>query len=293
MISDISRIAGTLYVVATPIGCLDDLTPRAAETLKNADIIAAEDTRTSYPLLSKLGVDAKLISYHKFNERSRVEELLDKLNSGLNIALISDAGTPCISDPGCILVEAAAASGIKVVAVCGACAAISAASISGFDLTSFAFYGFVPRENGEIKKLWDKMLTDSVKTAIFYESPMRITSTVASVAEAIPSAKLCVCNDLTKLHERIYRGSPAEVLAELEGNPNHKKGEYSIVMEIPDIEESAEDKPLPETLLFDYILKNDCSIKQAVAAVTASGAYSKKELFAAGVRLKDMLADED
>ena len=292
MTSDTSRNAGTLYVVATPIGCLDDLTPRAAETLKNADIIAAEDTRTSYPLLSKLGVDAKLISYHKFNERSRVDELLEKLNSGYNIALISDAGTPCISDPGCILVEAAAAAGIKVTAVCGACAAVSAASISGFDLTSFAFYGFVPRENGEIKKLWNKMLADSIKTAIFYESPMRITSTVASVAETFPTARLCVCNDLTKLHERIYRGTPAEVLDELENNPNHKKGEYSLVMELPETIQEDEDKPLPETLLFDYILKNECSIKQAVAAVTSAGTYSKKELFAAGVRLKDMLSDE-
>ncbi|MBE6885062.1 MAG: 16S rRNA (cytidine(1402)-2'-O)-methyltransferase [Ruminococcaceae bacterium] len=292
MISDTMNPVGTLYVVATPIGCLDDLTPRAAETLKAADIIAAEDTRTSWPLLSKLGIDSKLISYHKFNERSRVEELLDKLNNGCQIALISDAGTPCISDPGCILVEAAAAAGIKVVAVCGACAAVSAASVSGFDLTSFAFYGFVPRETGEIKKLWSRMLNDSIKTAIFYESPMRITATIASLAETAPAARLCVCNDLTKLHERIYRGSPTEVLAELEANPNHKKGEYTIVMETPTVPAEEEEKPLPETLLFDYLMKNDCSIKEAVAAVAAKGVYSKKELFAAGVRLKALLNDE-
>ena len=289
MNSDIS--SGKLYVVATPIGCLDDLTPRAADVLKRVPVIAAEDTRTSWPLLSKLGVEAKLVSYHKFNERSRVDELLGELASGRDIALISDAGTPCVSDPGCILVEAAAAAGYDVVAVCGACAAVSAASVSGFDLTSFAFYGFVPRENGEIRKLWGRILSDSVKTAVFYESPMRILTTLASLREASPDAKLCVCNDLTKLHERIYRGSPDEVISELETNPNYQKGEYTIVIQPPESSGEKRNTLLPEALLLDCILREDCSIKDAVAAVTKQGVYSKKELYAAGMRLRDMLAE--
>lgn len=289
MNSDIS--SGKLYVVATPIGCLDDLTPRAADVLKRVPVIAAEDTRTSWPLLSKLGVEAKLVSYHKFNERSRVDELLGELASGRDIALISDAGTPCVSDPGCILVEAAAAAGYDVVAVCGACAAVSAASVSGFDLTSFAFYGFVPRENGEIRKLWERILSDSVKTAVFYESPMRILTTLSSLREAAPDAKLCVCNDLTKLHERIYRGSPDEVISELETNPNYQKGEYTIVMQPPESSGDKRNTLLPEALLLDCILREDCSIKDAVAAVTKQGVYSKKELYAAGMRLRDMLAE--
>ena len=289
MNSDIS--SGKLYVVATPIGCLDDLTPRAADVLKRVPVIAAEDTRTSWPLLSKLGVEAKLVSYHKFNERSRVDELLGELASGRDIALISDAGTPCVSDPGCILVEAAAAAGYDVVAVCGACAAVSAASVSGFDLTSFAFYGFVPRENGEIRKLWERILSDSVKTAVFYESPMRILTTLSSLREAAPDAKLCVCNDLTKLHERIYRGSPDEVISELETNPNYQKGEYTIVMQPPESSGEKRNTLLPEALLLDCILREDCSIKDAVAAVTKQGVYSKKELYAAGMRLRDMLAE--
>ena len=221
-----------------------------------------------------------------------MDELLGELASGRDIALISDAGTPCVSDPGCILVEAAAAAGYDVVAVCGACAAVSAASVSGFDLTSFAFYGFVPRENGEIRKLWERILSDSVKTAVFYESPMRILTTLSSLREAAPDAKLCVCNDLTKLHERIYRGSPDEVISELETNPNYQKGEYTIVIQPP--ESSGEKKrntPLPEALLLDCILREDCSIKDAVAAVTKQGVYSKKELYAAGMRLRDMLAE--
>ena len=289
MNSDIS--SGKLYVVATPIGCLDDLTPRAADVLKRVPVIAAEDTRTSWPLLSRLGVEAKLVSYHKFNERSRVDELLGELASGRDIALISDAGTPCVSDPGCILVEAAAAAGYDVVAVCGACAAVSAASVSGFDLTSFAFYGFVPRENGEIRKLWERILSDSVKTAVFYESPMRILTTLSSLREAAPDAKLCVCNDLTKLHERIYRGSPDEVMGELETNPNYQKGEYTIVMQPPESSGEKGNALLPEALLLDCILREDCSIKDAVAAVTKQGVYSKKELYAAGMRLRDMLAE--
>ena len=289
MNSDIS--SGKLYVVATPIGCLDDLTPRAADVLKRVQVIAAEDTRTSWPLLSKLGVEAKLVSYHKFNERSRVDELLGELASGRDIALISDAGTPCVSDPGCILVEAAAAAGYDVVAVCGACAAVSAASVSGFDLTSFAFYGFVPRENGEIRKLWGRILSDSVKTAVFYESPMRILTTLSSLREAAPDAKLCVCNDLTKLHERIYRGSPDEVISELETNPNYQKGEYTIVIQPPESSGEKRSALLPEALLLDCILREDCSIKDAVAAVTKQGVYSKKELYAAGMRLRDMLAE--
>lgn len=289
MISDI--ISGKLYVVATPIGCLDDLTPRAASVLKKVPIIAAEDTRTSWPLLSKLNVSAKLVSYHKFNERSRVDELIDELAAGNDIALISDAGTPCISDPGCILVEAAADAGYEVVAVCGACAAISALSISGFDLTSFAFYGFVPRENSEIKKLWERILSDSVRSAVFYESPMRIISTITSLCEHIPAAELCVCNDLTKLHERIYRGTPETVLAELSSNPNHQKGEYSIVMQPPEPEEKSDKALLPEALLLDHILRNECSVKDAVAAVTKQGIYSKKELYSAGIRLRDMLSE--
>ena len=282
---------GKLYVVATPIGCLDDLTPRAAAVLGRVPIIAAEDTRTSWPLLSRLGVEAKLVSYHKFNERSRVDELLGELAAGRDIALISDAGTPCVSDPGGILVEAAAAAGYGVVAVCGACAAVSAASVSGFDLTSFAFYGFVPRESGEMKKLWARILGDSVKTAVFYESPMRIIATLSSLRDAAPEAKLCVCNDLTKLHERIYRGSPAEVVAELSANPNCQKGEYTVVMQPPEPAEKSEGALLPEALLLDCILRSGCSIKEAVAATAKQGVYSKKELYAAGMRLRDILAE--
>ena len=290
-ISDISSGAGRLYVVATPIGCLDDLTPRAADILKRAPIIAAEDTRTSWPLLSGLGVEGRLVSYHKFNERSRVDSLLAELAAGNDIALISDAGTPCVSDPGGILVRAAADAGFEVIAVCGACAAVSAASVSGFDLTSFAFYGFVPRECGETAKFFGQMLSDSVKTAVFYESPMRILSTISALCELAPDALLCVCNDLTKLHERIYRGTPAEVLGELQANPNFQKGEYTVVMQTPERTEKPADVPLPEALLLNFILKNSATVKDAVNALSADGPYSKKELYAAGVRLRGMLAE--
>ena len=169
-----------LYVVATPIGNLNDLTPRMREALERADLIAAEDTRVTMKLLNFLGLKKPMVSYYE-HALQKGEGILRRIEAGESCALCSDAGMPCVSDPGCILVEAAAAAGYDVVAVCGACAAVSAASVSGFDLTSFAFYGFVPRENGEIRKLWGRILSDSVKTAVFYESPMLDCSYIHTV----------------------------------------------------------------------------------------------------------------
>jgi 16S rRNA (cytidine1402-2'-O)-methyltransferase len=193
-------------------------------------LILCEDTRTSFPLLKKFEIDTRLKSYHKFNERESIQSVIDMLAADNDVALITDAGTPCVSDPGAKLVEAAANEGIEVTPVPGACAAIAALSISGFNAVSFVFRGFLPRKKGELKRVLVATLTEPSPISIFYESPMRIISTVTAMTEVIPVSKVCLCNDLTKSHERIYRGLPGEILDELEHNSKASKGEYTIVL---------------------------------------------------------------
>ncbi|MDR2360671.1 MAG: 16S rRNA (cytidine(1402)-2'-O)-methyltransferase [Oscillospiraceae bacterium] len=219
-----------LYIVAVPIGNADDLSPRAAETLRTADLILCEDTRTSFPLLKRHGIETPLKSYHKFNERERAEDIAELLRGGSNIALISDAGTPCVSDPGAVLTAAAVAEGVSVSAVPGPCAAIAALSISGFNAASFVFRGFLPRKKGQLAKVISTTLTEPSPVTIFYESPLRIITSAACMADEIPDSRVCLCNDLTKPHERVYRGTPKQILEELQANRNASKGEYTIVI---------------------------------------------------------------
>ncbi len=283
---------GTLYVVATPIGNREDITQRAVKILREADLIAAEDTRNTKKLLGMYDISNKTVSNHKFNEQSGRDRLLSYLLEGKSIAIVSDAGTPCISDPGSVLIEAAAESGIPVIGVCGANAAVTALSISGFDCAAFSFYGFLPRKEKEIRDVFMRALKSDIRVCIFYESPKRIIKTIELLQGSIPDARLCVCNDLTKLHERTYRGNPSQVLSLLNGNPNAEKGEYTIVAEFPEAnacEETEEVCKTNEGRIIDYMVLNNASAKEAVAALAGKGA-SKKELYAASLRLKDMFA---
>jgi len=244
-------MSGRLYIVATPIGNLGDMTPRAVEILREVDIIAAEDTQNSMTLMAKFEIKTKLVSNHKFNESGSADYFINELLSGKNIAVISDAGTPCISDPGNILVKRAVENNIEIVGIPGACAAVTAVSISGFDIKSFIFEGFFPRENTEIKKIIKK-LKDNPGVYIFYESPKRIIKAFEFFSEAIPECNICLCNDLTKKFEKIYRGSPAKVLEELRDNPSAEKGEYTIVVEITEIVgDGVPDVPEAETEIVD------------------------------------------
>jgi len=290
---------GKLYIVATPIGNLGDMTPRAVEILRGADIIAAEDTQTSMTLLTKFEIKTKLVSNHKFNETDSADYFINELLNGKNIALISDAGTPCISDPGSVLAEKASENHIEVIAIPGACAAAAAVSISGFDIKSFVFEGFFPRENTEIKRMIKK-LTDNPGVYIFYESPKRIIKTFECFAENLQGANICLCNDLTKKFERIYRGSPVGVLEELRGNPSAEKGEYTVVIEtVRDIamDRDAEDC-VPyrylsiESIIVDVMIKQKCTVKDAVKYIASDSAYDlgKNEVYAASLNLKKMFA---
>lgn len=280
---------GILFVVATPIGNLNDLSPRAIETLRIADYILVEDTRQTIKLLSHFDIKNKMVSYHKFNEKERSSEIISDLKYGKNVALVSDAGTPCISDPGYILVKVALENNIKVIGIPGCSAVITALSIGGLDTSSFTFYGFIPTENKLRKELFNKIKESDIKTKVVYESPKRIIKLLKDLKFEIPGCVVSVCSELTKLHESCIHGKIEDVYEKMKDDPNSLKGEYVILI-------SNEPKKLEETsisieaLLIDVMVKENCSIKEAVNLVNKQNEdYSKKDIYNAGLKLKDIL----
>ena len=284
--------AGTLYIVATPIGNSRDMSPRGMQILQDADIIAAEDTRRSMVLLNKLGIKNKLVSNHKFNEYGKAKYFIGEMKAGRSIAVITDAGTPCISDPGNELIKAAVEEGIHVVGIPGCCAAVNALAISGFDLSSFTFYGFFPRENAERRRLLEKLRRGDTRTFALYESPKRIMDLVDFFIEQEADLRLCLFNDMTKLHEMSFRGTPAEVREQLLAKGNYDKGEYAIVLEVQPgyVFNKVEHTVSAEAMLVDAMVAGELSAKEAVAAVLCdeNNSYSKNELKAAALRLKKL-----
>ncbi len=283
--------AGTLYIVATPIGNSRDMSERGREILETADIIAAEDTRRSVVLLNKLGIRNDLSANHKFNEHGKAKWFLSQLLEGKSIAVITDAGTPCISDPGNELIKAAVDAGVRVVGIPGACAAVTALSVSGFDLSTFFFYGFFPREAADRRRVLEMMRKGDTKTYAFYESPKRIMGTVEFLIDAEADVRVCLCNDMTKLHETTFRGTPAEVKAQLLEKGNYEKGEYAMILEIADDYRLREVEHItsPEALLVDCMVQNDCTAKDAIKLLLKdeNNTYSKNELYAASLALKE------
>ena len=285
-------MSGILYVVATPIGNLGEMSERAIETLKNVDLIAAEDTRNTIRLLNHFGIETPQTPNHKFNETKAVDRLVGELKEGKNIAVVSDAGTPCVNDPGFILVNAAVKEGITVLPVSGPCAAIAALSASGLPADTFKFMGFFPREKKDALKVTDAIKKGGKELYIFYESPMRIEETMSIIKDELPDADIALFNDLTKAHERAYRGKPAEVYAELSANPNAKKGEYAMLLYTEEeVSEEKSETPLsPEALLVDELIKTGCSVKEAVSKLSKDKNIpaSKNELYAASRKLKEL-----
>ena len=280
----------TLYVVATPIGNLSDMSPHAVETLKSVGLIAAEDTRVTKKLTNHFGIDTPLISCHRHNEKGRAPEIVQRmLEEDMDVAVVTDAGTPAISDPGTELVRAAADAGIPVISVAGPTAFAAAVSVSGFDFSSFTFYGFLPRESKELK---EKLLDIGRKSegAIFHESPHRVKALVAAIAEALPGALLSVSCDLTKLHELTLRGAPEEILAALEANEKSEKGEYCLVADLLGVR-LPEEKPVIqaslEARIFDLVL-NGASIRDAMDALVEQG-EKKNAVKAASLRVKEWI----
>ncbi len=286
---------GKLYIVATPIGNAKDMSPRGRQILSDVDIIAAEDTRRSMVLLNKLEIRNRLISNHKFNEYGKAKYFINEMLSGKSVAVITDAGTPCISDPGNELIRAAVDAGVPVIGVPGCCAAVTALSISGFDLSSFLFYGFFPRENAERRKLLEKLRRGDTRTFAFYESPKRIMELVDFFIEAGAVCRMCLCNDLTKLHEMSFRGTPSEVREQLLAKGNYDKGEYAVIIEVAEeyFFSREEHTVTAEAMLVDAMVQQGVSAKEAVAAVLRdeNNSYSKNELKAAALNLKRLFGN--
>lgn len=220
--------SGKLILVPTPIGNLGDITIRAVETLKNADVILAEDTRTSSKLMNHLKIEKKLTAHHKFNEHKTLGMVVSNLKEGKSVALISDAGTPGISDPGFLLVRACVENGIEVECLPGATALIPALAVSGLPTDRFVFEGFLPQKKGRQKRL--KELSEETRTLIFYESPFRLAKALGQFADFFgEDRKACVCRELSKLYEEVKRGTVAELRQYYSEHP--PKGEIVVVVE--------------------------------------------------------------
>jgi len=270
---------GRLYVVATPIGNLSDLSARARALLESAGLIAAEDTRHTGSLLKHFAIRTPLVSLHEHNEKQRIGELLLRLQQGTSVALVSDAGTPAISDPGFELVRAAAAAGIDIVAVPGPCAAIAALSIGALPTDRFCFEGFLPaRAAARRERLGE--LADEARTLVFYESPHRIAATLEDCAACFGAHRgAAVAREITKLHEAVYRGSLAELSAQAAQDPDFSRGEIVLI-----VAGSSRVAQAPDEANLDRVLRpllNELPLKQAarlaaqIADVRDNQAYKR------------------
>jgi len=232
-------MAGILYLIATPIGNLEDMTYRAVRILKEADIIAAEDTRNSIKLLNHFEISTPMTSYHEFNKYDKADYLIGRLSDGQNIALITDAGTPGISDPGEVLVEKCFNAGITVVPVPGACAAVNALIASGQPTRRFAFEAFLPADKKERKAVLES-LKDETRTIIVYEAPHRLVKTLKELMENLGDRSLTLCKELTKKHESFIKTTFAEALLMYENE--EPRGEFVLVIRGKSAEEILQDK---------------------------------------------------
>lgn len=259
-----NSFSGILYVVATPIGNLEDITQRAIRILGEVSVIACEDTRHTRKLISHLHLNTPLTSYYRENEQSKTGHLLKKLHAGEDIALVSDAGTPALSDPGSILVEKARTEGIKIIPIPGPSALTAALSAAGIEDNHFFFGGFPPAKKGERKSFFKK-LASLPYPLFFYESPRRIKNSLRDCIEVFGDRQAMVFRELTKLHEQHYQGELSKILLELEGNV---KGEIVLLIRAPDIK--TEDKPdnLDELLLW-YRGQSGMSLKDAVRNIAS------------------------
>ena len=272
----------TLYIVPTPIGNLEDITFRAIKILEQVDLIAAEDTRNSKNLLQHYKIKNQLISYHKFSENKRTKLLINKLKSEKNVALISDAGTPGISDPAAILIKAAIKNKIRVETLPGPTAFIPALISSGLNAENFFFGGFLPKKNSEIEKLLEKIKTLS-STLIFYETAHRILNSIAQINEVLGNRKIVIARELTKIYETYYRGKISAFLSKK--IKLTLKGEFVLILE-----GCKQKKITDETLI--QLLKNEInkgkSKKTAIKNVVAMTNVNKNRIYALALKISKL-----
>ncbi|WP_419600091.1 16S rRNA (cytidine(1402)-2'-O)-methyltransferase [Thiolapillus sp.] len=280
-----STNSGKLYVVATPIGNLADFSARGIAVLTQVDLIAAEDTRHVRMLLSHYGISNKLFSLHQYNEQKASAALLEKLRQGLSIALVSDAGTPLLSDPGMPLVKMAREAGIEVSPVPGACALIAALSVAGLPVSRFLFEGFLPR-TGAARRAFFQERQDWRLTWVFYESSHRILAAIEDLAEVLPVQRgIVIARELTKVHETIVKDSLENVLTLLRQDENMRRGEFVVIVSAAQPEKneaviSAEQKKLLTILL------RECSTRTAAALAAEITGARKKDLYQAALALR-------
>ncbi|MBD7913904.1 16S rRNA (cytidine(1402)-2'-O)-methyltransferase [Clostridium sp. Sa3CUN1] len=278
---------GKLYLVPTPIGNLKDITLRALEVLQSVDEIAAEDTRTSLKLLNHFNIKKTLFSYHKHNEQGKSLDIINKLNNGINIALITDAGTPGISDPGSVIVEKCIEENIEFEVLPGATAITTALVYSGLDTTKFIFRGFLPRENKERNPVIEE-LKNVRDTIILYEAPHRLLNTLGYINENLGNRKIAVCRELTKLYEEIYRGRISEAIEFF--TESRPRGEFVLVIEgksDEDIKSEREalwsDLSIEEHLI--KVIESGIDKKEAIKIVAKERGLTKKEVYKYSVNL--------
>lgn len=273
-----------LYVVATPIGNLEDMTPRALRILESVALIAAEDTRHSGRLLSHFNIKTPMIAVHDHNERQQQQKIIEKLQQGLDIALISDAGTPLISDPGFVLVREVRAAGFQVAPVPGCCALVAALCAAGVPSDRFAFEGFPPAKSQQRLNYYTARASET-RTLMFYESPHRIIDSLKDIVSAFgPERSIVLARELTKTFETFLGGTAEEVLARVEADPNQRKGEFVLMVEgAPEQDDTLLDPRSSEVL---DILLEELSVKQASALAAKITGVKKKVLYQAALERK-------
>lgn len=282
-----SNLNATLYIVATPIGHLADISLRALEVLKMVDLIAAEDTRNSKVLLNHYSINTPMTAYHEHNEDSKSKILLEKLNQGQSIALISDAGTPLINDPGYSLVAMVKSAGFKVVPIPGCCALITALSASGIASDKFSFEGFVPRTSGARKAVFESYIKQ-LGTLIFYESSHRIMKCMDDVMAVYePTHKMSIARELTKTFETIASGTVEELHQLVSSDSNMQRGEFVVLIEGFNKKQHKNDGLSDEDLKTLAVLMSECSVKTAVKLAVQLTGQSKKTLYQAALDLND------
>ena len=273
---------GKLYIVGTPIGNLEDITLRALRILKEADVIACEDTRTTPKLLSRYGIDKPLLSYHEHNETARAEEIAALLAEGKSVALVTDAGTPCISDPGYRAARLASGRGFDVLPVPGPSAAVAALSVSGLPTSGFVFLGFPPRTKKALTELLSRV-KDYPETLVFYESPNRVLKTLAVMLDTLGDRNISLGREITKLYEETMRGKVSEVLKRLE-EKGGVKGEVTLVIEGAGKKSSTPDAETVDGLLEVY-MEEGLSLKDAVKKASEETGASKSSTYKRALKI--------
>ncbi|MBW6391571.1 MULTISPECIES: 16S rRNA (cytidine(1402)-2'-O)-methyltransferase [Halomonadaceae] len=277
---------GTLYVVATPIGNLEDLSPRAARLLGDVSLIAAEDTRHSARLLRHLGLTVPMLSLHEHNESARIEQLDERLIRGESIALISDAGTPLISDPGFVLVRELRARGRRIVPVPGPCALVAALSAAGLPTDRFLFQGFLPARTGPRRQRLERLAANQ-ETLVFYESPHRIRDTLKDIEAVLGERHLVLARELTKSFETFLDGSAAVLLACMESDPDQARGEFVIMVAGAEERVEADAASLEADALLAALLAEGVGVKQAAAVAARLLGGAKKAWYERTQALKE------